>query len=216
MLHDSVLLRVLPTELVVAIFEELSYRELFTCTQVCLHILTLLLNRNSLLHQVCHRFRDLIAGCTSIQYDMYLAIAGMEDNPRNTLSKAEKLPLIKQYYQTWKDIGAETTTFKKDTLRILDGPAWELTGGVLAQSVGTKSVEFRQLPSVARGVAESLWPVELDFNLVDFTMDPGQDLLVTIEAGRKKECVMSIISPRCSFSRRVVQVPCSFCLDEHG
>lgn len=111
----------------------------------------------------------------------------MEDNPYSTLSKGDKLPLLEQYRHAWDNLS--TATYKKQTIRIYDGPAWEFTGGVLAQSLGTKTIEFRQLSSSLRQIPENMWTIELPFHLVDFSMDPGQDFLVLVQAGRRKQCV---------------------------
>lgn len=66
------------------------------------------------------------------------------------------------------------------TTPIDTGPAWELAGGVLGQSVGQNNLRFNRLGSKLQGVSQQTWNVDLGFNLRDFTMDPGQDLLVVL------------------------------------
>ena len=111
----------------------------------------------------------------------------MEDNRTSLLSKAEKLSQLRHYRQTWRHIGRQDQKFTAEVVPIHDGPAWEFAGGVLAQCVGTKAIEFKQLPSSLRGVKAQTWTAQLGTNIVDFTADPGQDLLVIIQAPRKKE-----------------------------
>ena len=137
--------------------------------------------------QTCHSLRTLIRECVSLQYKIELAAAGMEDNRSSLLSKAEKLSQLRYYRQTWAYIGEHNQKFTAEVVPIHEGPAWEFTGGVLAQSVGKKDIEFKQLPSSLRGIKAQTWTTELGSSIVDFTADPGQDLLVTIQAPRKKE-----------------------------
>lgn len=46
--------------------------------------------------------------------------------------------------------------------------------------MGYRSVRFHQLGAEVRGVPNKTWDVEMDFMVRDFTMDPGQDLLVAL------------------------------------
>lgn len=47
-----------------------------------------------------------------------------------------------------------------------------------------RHLSFMQLPSKLRGIPQLNWNVEVDFVIRDFGMDPSQDLLVLMEAGR--------------------------------
>ncbi|KAJ3557915.1 hypothetical protein NM688_g1216 [Phlebia brevispora] len=172
----SLFLDLLPTELLVGILERLPYEDLLSCKAVC------------------RRLYTLVKECTSLQYTAQLAITGMEDNPRNTLSKSDKLIRLKDYRRIWDNLAAEDATFYKQHVPIRDGPAWELTGGVLSQNVGSRAIEFKQLPSRLRGIEEKTWKVEFGFDIRDFTADPGQDLLVVVQAMRKKECRVRFLS----------------------
>ena len=50
----------------------------------------------------------------------------------------------------------------------------------MAQSIGTKALRFKRTGSKLRGIEENTWDVDYGFNIRDFTMDPGQDLLVAL------------------------------------
>ena len=122
-------------------------------------------------------------------------MACMEDNPLSTLTRAEKLPLLRQYEKAWDNFTMEGGPYTRQMTPILDGPAWELAGGVIAQSAGPTSVEFTQLPSTVRGITEKVWKIDLDFDLRDFTIDPGQDLLVAVQPKGRRECVTPALPP---------------------
>ncbi|PSR81912.1 hypothetical protein PHLCEN_2v6207 [Hermanssonia centrifuga] len=106
----------------------------------------------------------------------------MEDNPSDKLTKAQKLPLIREYRAAWDNVHTEETARRGKAIPMrIDGPAWELGGGVLAGSIGAREVEFRQLPSRIRGISEHTWTTAFGFNMADFTIDPGQDLFAAVE-----------------------------------
>ena len=172
---------VLPVELMAEVLEHLNYRDLVGCRLVCrtfCHPRTKPLIR---LLQVSRWMRDLIDHTDSFQYKLSLNIAGMSDNPHDTTLKGRKRELLLRYNAQWlsREI-ADTQSANKTTYRAYEGPAWELVGGVLAQSKNSNSIEFIQLPSMLRGVQEKIWTAQLVVPHADFTMDPAQDLLVTI------------------------------------
>ncbi len=108
----------------------------------------------------------------------------MEDEPSVKLSKAEKHRILTQYQQAWRSFSPETA--RVQDIPLLDGPLWELSGGVLAQSVGRKILQFKQLPGIVRGVKPRDWTLEIDFTVDDFTFDPSQNLLLAIEGAHSK------------------------------
>lgn len=64
---------------------------------------------------------------------------------------------------------------------------WELYGGVLAQSQGERSIRFRRLPAILRGIEEKIWEVEdVGVKIKSFGMDPAQDLLVILGQSPRK------------------------------
>lgn len=133
-------------------------------------------------HQVCRLFHDLIDAAAVLQYKTELAVAGMEDGPSSDLSTVDRLTKLKAYQDAWSCLRFDS----QKIVPMLRGEVWELYGGVLAQARGPKILNFRQLPSVIRGIDEREWTTELGFIIRDFGMDPSQELLVVIETPRAK------------------------------
>lgn len=131
--------------------------------------------------QVSNQFHHLIEASTSLQYKLDLFATGMEDEPSVKLSKAEKRRQLERYQKAWRSFSPDTATVQD--IPLLDGPLWELSGGVLAQSVGRRLLQFKQLPGNIRGIVAHDWSLEVDFNVDDFTFDPSQGLLLAIEGG---------------------------------
>ncbi|KAI0703555.1 hypothetical protein BC835DRAFT_1410583 [Cytidiella melzeri] len=156
----------LPPELKMDILELLQYRELLRC------------------RLVSRWFQRTIDNHSSFQYKISLAIAGMRDNPTHRANDAEKLALLTQYCAKWS-----SSSFISD-IQAVDGMKtypttleyWVLAAGVLAQEVDTDRIEFTRLPATIRGIREKTWSVKLPCpQVVDFFIDPAQDLLVLIE-----------------------------------
>lgn len=105
----------------------------------------------------------------------------MDDNPHNPMVVAQKLPLLKHHARLWAELTTPNLMGRSQKFPLRDGPAWELAGGVLALSIQTDQIEFRQLPSQVRGIQGKTWITELCCSMVDFSMDPGQDLLAAVE-----------------------------------
>ncbi|PSS37207.1 hypothetical protein PHLCEN_2v946 [Hermanssonia centrifuga] len=115
----------------------------------------------------------------------------MEDNPSDKLTKAQKLPLIREYRAAWDNVHTEETARQGKSIPMkFDGLAWELGGGVLAESIWAKGVQFRQLPSRIRGISEHTWTTSFSLNMDDFTIDPGQDLLAALERVSSNQSVL--------------------------
>lgn len=103
----------------------------------------------------------------------------MDDVPSNTLSNAMKREILTRHIRATKKWPEDLLT--KQTIPLLEGPLWELCGGVLAQSDGRRDLDFWQLPSTIRGIPAKEWGVDVDFDIADFTLDPSQDLLVAVD-----------------------------------
>ena len=117
---------------------------------------------------------------------------GQEDNPRSTLSPAERLQLLRKHQEAWSSL---RPSYEK-VIPMLIGQTWELYGGVLAQGPDSSSLKFRQLPSELRGIEEKEWMInDIGFTIRDFGMDPAQDLLVAIQM--PSTCVFSSSSQVC-------------------
>ncbi|KAL4253990.1 hypothetical protein ABKN59_003052 [Abortiporus biennis] len=152
----------LPTELVVNILDELPIRDLICCTQTCKCI------------------SKLIKDTVAFQYKVELYASKHLDVPQNKLSKATKLNILKRYRKIWKTFPTES--FKCEDIPLMEGPLWELAGGVLAQSKGRRILELHRFESTLRRIPKKMWSIEVDFDIADFSMDVAQDLLVAVEA----------------------------------
>jgi len=66
---------------------------------------------------------------------------------------------------------------------MVDGSAWELCGGVLAQTMADGTLVCHQLPSDLRSIEENCWSIGpfMGIPIRDFGMDPSEDILVLIE-----------------------------------
>ena len=138
---------------------------------------------------MCRRFYEIIRDAPLLQYRLHLAATGMEDLPDHFLTKPDKIPLLAKYHRH-RDLEtfiANVTAIEPEVVRLLAGPAWEFASGVLAQTAGPLRIEFRQLSSRVNGVQPKTWGLELKKGIRDFTMDPGQDLLVCMQAHRLSE-----------------------------
>ena len=107
---------------------------------------------------------------------MELAIAGMEDSGNYPLAASRSM--LSQHQRAWTNL--QWTNAGQTPNR---GSYWELCGNVFAQYARDNSeIQFKQLPSRSRDIHEKDWTVDARaFEIQDFGMDPGQDLLVVIE-----------------------------------
>lgn len=127
----------------------------------------------------------MVSTSTLLQYKIELAIAGLEDNIEHPLRERTKRPLLRDYQDTWARVPHLTQRQSNtSTVSFEEGPAWELSGGVLGQSVGQKKLRFHRLGSKLSGVTPLAWAVDVDYDVRDFTMDPAQDLVVALKEPR--------------------------------
>lgn len=172
----------LPSELVVNTLEYLPHKDLVACSCVRLSVALALLSSD--LMQTCHALRDAIMRFPALLYSYELGVTGFEEIPRCQLPKATKLATLRQYQSNWASLHHLRFDERNSTrIPIHAGPAWELSGGVIAQSRGPDKIEFVQLPSKTRGVLYKTWIATMPENVKkrDFTIDPGQDLVVVVE-----------------------------------
>lgn len=118
----------------------------------------------------------MIDETAALQYHIALHSSGMVDGPPGLLSTSERLSLLRSYETSWKNVDWNTQT----SLPVPNGSLWELNGNVWAHSRGVDSIDFVQIPSRLRGIPLRQWTLKLDSPIRDFSMDPSQDLLVTI------------------------------------
>ncbi|CAL1703568.1 unnamed protein product [Somion occarium] len=154
-------LRVLPAELICSILDELPVRELVGVMQVC------------------RLFRDTIKSSTGLMYKIELMLATMEDVSLNITNKAAKRELLQRYRKAWSASPWKASSRK--VVRLMDGPLWELCGGIFVQSTGRRELTFTQLPSQIRGMTEREWKVKVPFDIADFCIDPSLNLIAAIE-----------------------------------
>lgn len=130
---------------------------------------------------MCKNFKEIIDGTAALQYTIELAVSGQRDNCRYDPvdSSKEKLDRLKKHQEAWKEL-----KWSRDLkIPMSSGGLWEIYGGVLAQNTEQGEIQFYQLPSDLRGIEEKRWTLPGDFGFVvrDFSMDPGQDLLVLVQ-----------------------------------
>jgi len=105
-------------------------------------------------------------------------MANMDDGPPSSVSKADRLKLLRAHQTAWKNL---TWTKKSVVSYNPIASLWKCLGGVLG-SAYDRSLRFIQVPSVFRGIEEKEWAVEdIGFRVGNFTMDPSQDLLVVLD-----------------------------------
>jgi hypothetical protein len=123
----------------------------------------------------------LIDETTTFQYRIALFASGMEDGPPGDLTTFERLDLLRNYEASWNNIEWN----EHNSIPSSRGGVWELYGNIWAHSIERDVIEFVQLSSRIRGIPMRQWTVRFNFAVRDFSMDPSQDLLVTIESFRK-------------------------------
>jgi len=101
----------------------------------------------------------------------------MEDGPPGGLSTSERLELLRSYEASWKNFEWS----EHNIVPYSRGLAWDFCGNVWGHSRGSDAIDFVQMPSGLRGISLRQWTLTFDFDVRDFSMDPSQDLLVTIE-----------------------------------
>ena len=127
--------------------------------------------------QVNNFFKSLIDASTTFQYPISLYASGMVDGPPGNLTTSERLELLRRYEASWKN----NEWIEHHTIPYPQGTTWEFYGNVWGHTRGSDAIDFVQLPSRLRGISLRQWTLEFDFDVQHFTMDPSQDLLVTVE-----------------------------------
>ena len=111
------------------------------------------------------------------QYRITLFASGMVDGPPGNPTTPERLELLRTYKASWKNIEWS----EHHTISYHQGRSWELYGNVWGHSRGSDAIDFVQLPSCIRGISLRQWTLRFGFDVLQFSMDPSQDLLVTIK-----------------------------------
>ncbi|KAF8606377.1 hypothetical protein BDV93DRAFT_520688 [Ceratobasidium sp. AG-I] len=132
--------------------------------------------------QVCRLLQHVIKSDVRMQYLLELDACGYVEpvNPRHDLTDAEKIDIVRSHRGRWNKLDS----IKANAIHFSDVSAWEYTDGIFVRlSRRTRQLHFYQLPSRNRGVGYKYWVTpDLEVNIGDFGIDPGQDLLVLLEA----------------------------------
>ena len=101
----------------------------------------------------------------------------MQDGLSSALTPVQRLAALRTRQLAWHSLAWSA----RSEQLMGGGGYWELYGGVLAGCESSRTLVFRQLPSLIRGIPDKEWSIpDLDFDVDDFTMDPAQDLLVVV------------------------------------
>ncbi|CAL1702758.1 unnamed protein product [Somion occarium] len=159
---DSLQFMDLPTELLLQILGQLSYKDILRCRQSCKHLDTI--TRTD----------------ANILYKIQLGLNGLQDGPSTSLKVHDRLRILAEYQAGWDDL-------RFGPMRIVamsTHGVWELVRNVLAQR-NRNSLVFVQLPSAVRGIDERLWTLDsIQRDIRDFAMDPTQNLLCILETSQ--------------------------------
>lgn len=136
--------------------------------------------------QVTKHLRKIIIDSSQLQYTIELGKHRMVSTlpPSVGPSFSTRLKLLRERERAWKYLDWK----KKDTLRLPPtGSVYEFVGGLYGngredESRVTASISFLELPSTDDpGQNLQTWTHSMgDIIIVDFTMDPSQDLLVLV------------------------------------
>ena len=94
---------------------------------------------------------------------------------------ADRVERAERYVKAWRAL-----EFSEETQIPFGGNLWEIARGVVActTSAGSGEISFTQLPSPLRDIERKTWRLTLEHVPRDFTIDPSQDLLVSIYSAR--------------------------------
>ena len=138
--------------------------------------------------QTCRRLQDVIQASIQLQYNLELFAQGMVDIRTNrNYSLEKKLELLRKHERIWTHI--KPSKFSTIPMPLDETLHCFQAGTLLARLVherlgpnaGRQYVEFNVLPSKFRTEGyESSWIREVEPSADTFTMDPAQDLLITV------------------------------------
>lgn len=102
----------------------------------------------------------------------------MENGPRGEiLPTATRLAKLRKHQDAWLKVEwTEETPVGMDSAN-----AWALFGGIMGFHVPGIGFNFVTVPSVYRDISPKEWSVDGEFHCMDFSFDPSQDLLVSLE-----------------------------------
>lgn len=165
----------LAVELIIHILKELDFKDIVS------------------LRRVCNDLKCTVDESIALQYEIELAVAGMEDNPRSRLNTAERLSRLRRYTLSWQDMNFKTT----ETLPAMSWTLSVLRGGILGRVVDDSQLVFNRLPAHARGIDAREWRLpNAGFDVKAMAFDPAQDLLILVEIPHR-DPLSPWLSPTC-------------------
>ncbi|KZT36560.1 hypothetical protein SISSUDRAFT_1063574 [Sistotremastrum suecicum HHB10207 ss-3] len=160
----------LPLELLIKILEELDYEPLKACMRVSKSLSNVIKESSVLQYHIQLFSRGFIDGVSELSH---------------LQSITSKQQALLDLQDTWSDLRPRRQTRLPPSPKFSLG---KLIGGICAtyddrNSEGT-SITFTTLPSVARNIELREQRIKLTTKLIEFTIDPSQDLLVLVEKSR--------------------------------
>ncbi|KIK68585.1 hypothetical protein GYMLUDRAFT_36043 [Collybiopsis luxurians FD-317 M1] len=155
----------LPVELVCTVLDFLSVHDLLQC------------------NLVCRRLRRIISESSALQFTIELSRYCM----RSTLSShaepsfSSRLKILQEREWRWRTLSPKS----RNKLKLAhSATVYEFSGGLYGAGKETDRrtgfITFYDLPSVESGEQRSHTYTFTDIHIVDFTMDPAQDLLILV------------------------------------
>ncbi|KZT36559.1 hypothetical protein SISSUDRAFT_58102 [Sistotremastrum suecicum HHB10207 ss-3] len=162
-----------PVELIIRILTELDYEPLKACMKVSKSL------------------RNVIKGSSVLQYHIQLFsrgfIDGTSSNPHLRTSAA-KQRAFSNLQDSWSELLPRWESWLSPTKPV---SGQKLTGGIWTtyESDGSEGpfISFTTLPSISRNIEIQERKIRLTSRLVDFAIDPSQDLLFLVEKSTASE-----------------------------
>ncbi|KAJ4474169.1 hypothetical protein C8R41DRAFT_923933 [Lentinula lateritia] len=153
----------LPVEILCDVLQVLSVRDLLQC------------------NLVCKCLRRIINDSSALQFTIELARCRMKPAPISKLPVSSRLRILRDRENAWRTFSPKS----QHRLKLNhSGTVYEFAGGVYGTGKEidrrTAYITFYDLPSVTSGAQRSITHTFTDVNVIDFTMDPAQDLLVLV------------------------------------
>ncbi|GAW05157.1 hypothetical protein LENED_006997 [Lentinula edodes] len=153
----------LPVEILCDVLQVLSVKDLLQC------------------NLVCKRLRRIINESSALQFTIELARCRMKPAPTSKLPISSRLRILRDRENAWRTFSPKSQhKFKLNH----SGTVYEFTGGFygIGKEIDRRTayITFYDLHSVMSGAQRSITHTFTDVNVIDFTMDPAQDLLVLV------------------------------------
>ncbi|KAL1691726.1 hypothetical protein GGG16DRAFT_53009 [Schizophyllum commune] len=141
---------------------------------------------------VCRGLCGAIDSTPTLWYKQKLGMQNMVNGGGHSeIQLADRVQRAERYVKAWRAL-----EFSEETQIPFGGNLWEIAGGVVActTSAGSGEISFTRLPSPLRDIERLTWRLTLEHTPRDFTIDPSQDLLVSIHSARQNEYEVHLLS----------------------